>query len=726
VNATSWRPRIAHCGWVFLAVAMATTLCAPTALTATTTTTLTVSASTVTWGTVVTLSAAVTSGSSNGALTTGLVTFCNSAAAFCEAPAVIGSAQLTSAGTAVFKFVPAVGTYSYVAVFSGVTTPAAFAKSTSSAQPLTVTVPYPSTTAISSTGSAPSYTLTGTVVGSGSLTLSPTGSVTFMDTTNGNYVLGSATLGAGTLAQNIGPQVVHGVGGSPVSVAVGDFNGDGHPDIAMANQGGSLSVLLGNGNGTFQTQVTYATGGSPYGVAVGDFNGDGKLDLAVTNNTSGTVSIYLGNGDGTFQSQVTYAAGPTPRAIAVGDFNGDGVPDLAVTDGSNSELSILLGNGNGTFGTAVTYPTGSTPFSITVGDFNGDGNLDLAVGNEGAPTLTVSVLLGNGDGTFRTQVTYAGGANPYSIVSGDFRGVGKLDLAVGDDTSTTVSVLLGNGDGTFQTRVTYPTGTGPLAAAVGDFNGDGKLDLVLANENAASVSVLLGNGDGTFQTQATYAAGTNPFSVAVADFNGDGRPDIAVADEGISDVGVLLNTATSTATAVIIGVSIPGSSSAHLIDASYPGDTNFAASTSGTISLTSTKVVTTIGLTANPTSITYGQSAVLTATLSPSAAGNLTTTGETVTFKNGAATLGTGTLSASGIATFALTNPVAATDTLTAVYAGDTNFVTSTSSVLSFTIAKAVLTVTATNLSKAYLTANPTLMYTMTRRQERRHLQQLR
>ncbi|PYI80266.1 MAG: hypothetical protein DME26_21920, partial [Verrucomicrobia bacterium] len=343
-------------------------------------------------------------------------------------------------------------------------------------------------------------------------------------------------------------------GSQPVSVAVADFNGDGKPDLVVANQvSGDVSVLLGNGNGTFQTAVNYASGNGPSSVAVGDFNGDGKRDLAIANSGSGDVSVLLGNGDGTFQAFVSYGLGDVPQSVAVGDFNGDGKLDLAVAMRTFADVSVLLGNGDGTFQAAQYYGAGADPLSVAVGDFTGDGKLDLAVGNAGlfdAPP-NVSVLLATNDNKgfiFQPAVNYDAGSSPRSVAVADFNGDGKLDLVVanygaldndGRFTGSSVSVLLGNGDGTFQAAVNYSAQEGPLSTAVGDFNGDGKPDLAVANDLSASVSVLLGNGDGTFQASMNYGAGTNPRSVAVADFNGDLRPDVAVVNA--DGVTVLLN-----------------------------------------------------------------------------------------------------------------------------------------------------------------------------------------
>ena len=408
----------------------------------TTTTTLALSSALVSSGTVVTFTATVSNGS---AVTTGLVTFCDATAAYCENSAIIGTAQLTSAGTAVIKLVPGIGSHSYKAVFGGNTTSL---KSTSSAQALVVTGTFPTATAISSSGSAGSYTLTGTVVGTGSASLSPTGTVSFLDTSNGNAVLGSQTLGSGVAALSFANSSTPAVGNEPAAVTVGDFNGDGKADLAVANgSSGTVTVLLGNGDGTFTAAAgsPITVGSRPVSVAVGDFNGDGKADLAVANYVDNTVTVLLGNGDGTFTPAAgsPIVVGNGPGSVVVGDFNGDSKSDLAVANNGDNTVTVLLGNGDGTFtaaGSPIVVGNGAT--SVAVGDFNGDGKADLAVANYGSGTLTV--LLGNGDGTFAAAAgsPITVGNNASAVAAGDFNGDGKADLAVANWGDNTVTVLL--------------------------------------------------------------------------------------------------------------------------------------------------------------------------------------------------------------------------------------------------------------------------------------------
>jgi autotransporter-associated beta strand protein len=337
----------------------------------------------------------------------------------------------------------------------------------------------------------------------------------------------------------------HPTGYSPYSVTVGDFNGDGKPDLAVANEGShNVAVLLGNGAGGFAAPTTFTSGGSsPYSVTVGDFNGDGKPDLAVANLGSNNVAVLLGNGAGGFAAPTTFASGGSqPMSVTVGDFNGDGKPDLAVANFGSHNVAVLLGNGAGGFAAPTTFASGgSQPMSVTVGDFNGDGKPDLAVANFGSHN--VAVLLGNGAGGFAAPTTFAsGGDYPSSVTVGDFNGDGKPDLAVANAGSHNVAVLLGNGAGGFAAPTTFASGGySPSSVTVGDFNGDGKPDLTVANYNSNNVAVLLGNGAGGFAAPTTFASGgSQPMSVTVGDFNGDGKPDLAVANEGSHNVAVLL------------------------------------------------------------------------------------------------------------------------------------------------------------------------------------------
>jgi hypothetical protein len=415
-------------------------------------------------------------------------------------------------------------------------------------------------------------------------------------------------------------QTYSSVGFAPDSIAVADVNGDGRPDLLIANVSaaggdtyGTVGVLLGNGDGTFQAAQTYAAGGPAEAVAVGDVNGDGKPDLLVAN---GNAAVFLGNGDGTFQAARNYTLGlygGGAGAVAIGDVNGDGKPDLLTfyCDDSSctSEVGVLLGNGDGTFQAAQTFsPGGTYPGSILVADVNGDGKPDLLVASHCASSSadcsygSVGIFLGNGDGTFKAAQNYDFvGLGADSIAVADVNGDGKPDLLVanpGDNVSDgTISVLLGNGDGTFQAAQNYDSGgVGTASIAVADVNGDGKPDLLATSDCTSSgdctngvIAVLLGNGDGTFRDALTYASGGySPISsVGVGDFNGDGKLDLIVANyeaEGSgypnSNVAVLFGNGDGTFQAAVSTL-IPVSSGGPIAVDDFNGDGRLDVAISG-------------------------------------------------------------------------------------------------------------------------------------------------
>jgi hypothetical protein len=341
----------------------------------------------------------------------------------------------------------------------------------------------------------------------------------------------------------------------PDSMAAGDFNGDGKLDLVVTNRdathGGNSNgtVFLGNGDGTFQTGVDYEVGktksSSPRQVIVADFNNDGKPDVAIADSGDNGIAVMLGNGDGTFQTFKQYPAGLGAGGLVAGDFNGDGKLDLAAFDMGTGGVAILLGNGDGTFQKDQTSgTTGQGPYSVVTGDFNGDGKLDLAVADKTA----VAVMLGNGDGTFQKAVKYKSPFANGAMATADFNADGKLDLALTGQPIggfPALAVLLGNGDGTFQTYKEYAAdGLGGSGIAVGDFNADGKLDVAFALDTG-SADVFLGNGDGTFQKSRSFSAlaSGGDSAIAAGDFNGDGCLEVALgADASAGTLSAMLGT----------------------------------------------------------------------------------------------------------------------------------------------------------------------------------------
>ncbi len=667
-----------------------------------TATTLTLSSSSVASLTEITLTAAVTAG--GAPVATGSITFCDlSAYTRCEDAAVVGRAQLNGMPpTATLKYFPGPGFHKYTAMFNGTTAASA------SASPSQTFGLYPTTTTIAATGTPSGYDLTATVVGIANHPSVLDGSVTFQDTTDNN-LLGIVPLGPPVYAQTItaaqAPPVPTGV--SPSIIGVGDFNGDGKPDLAIENAGdNSISIMLGNGDGTFTpapTSPITAVGGTPpceivtlqsnCAIVVGDFNDDGVADLALTSPNDNTVIILKGHGDGSFTPFGSpIAVGNFPEALKIGDFNNDGIQDLAVANANDNTISILLGNGDGTFKPAIGSPVGIFPFFLAVADFNGDGIADLAVVNGNDDTVTL--LKGNGDGTFApfpgSPLPVGDGASP--IVAADFNGDGHVDLAVANYTDNNVDIFLGNGDGTFTSQPAIGVGLNPFSMTALDYNGDGITDLAVGNYHRYTTSLpgamtlLIGNGDGTFsQPLAPITVGQYPNDVVTADFNRDGKPDLAIPNSGNANTTILLNTstATQTATATLDDVLLIGAGT-HVVEASYPGNTEFAES-SATIDLQGLVISTTLTLSANPTEQMITMPVTFTAQLGPSSF--IAPTG-TVTFydQSVGVQLGTAPVSANGQAVLTISSMGPGVHSITASYGGDPIFPPSNSNAVSVKI----------------------------------------
>lgn len=557
-----------------------------------TTTTLTFSAATVEAGTAVTLTAKVTSGKT--AVAPGIVLFCNSAYSVCAGPGMMAQAVLNPQGEAARTLMLPVGSYSIKASFQG-TSP--YEASASALQSLTVegnSTYYTKATLTSVAGSEGKYALGASL--QSHAPAAPAGGLLFTNTTT------TATLGSVELPETAlgGYQpfglITTGAKSGPNDLAMGDFNGDGIPDLAAPDSAtGVVAVFLGKGDGTFQPAMNASTGqgSTPLAIAVADFNGDGKLDLAVALGNQAAVAILLGNGDGTFQPpRIVPTAGSAlyyPLALTVGDFNHDGRLDIATANNSVG-ASLLFGNGDGSFQPFKLLGSSQGPTWIAAGDFNNDGNLDLGVTTAAD---TVDISLGNGDGTFQTYTSIAtgSGTNPQSLAALDLDGDGNLDLVVACYGANAVGVLLGNGDGTFLPIEFYAAGAGPIAVTTGDLNLDGIPDLVVTNLSSSSLSLFEGDGDGTFLPLPGYSttSGSQPAASVVADLNADGTPEIVSVLYGSSALYVLETGRMQGVLLKDVALSTVGTVD---LTVSYAGDNLYADATSAVYAFTGSATTT--------------------------------------------------------------------------------------------------------------------------------------
>ena len=367
------------------------------------------------------------------------------------------------------------------------------------------------------------------------------------------------------------PQTNFPTGNEPLSVAAGDLNGDGKPDLVVVNQSSNtVSVFLnttppGATTPSFSAKTDFATGANPYAVAIGDLNGDGKSDIVVANHNSNTVSVFLnttapGSTTPTFAARTDFATGAWPDGVSIGDLNGDGLPDLVVTNNNSNTVSVFLntttpGATTPSFSAKTDFSTGTSPVGVSIGDLNGDGMPDIVVTNSGSTFISVfmnTTAPGATTPSFSTQTDFAIGGEQLGVSINDLNGDGKPDLAVVNYTMNTVSVFLnttapGASTPSFSAKTDFATGIGPYFLSVADLNGDGLPDLAVPNSQAGTISVLLnttvpGATTPTFSAKTDFPVMTGPLVVSISDFNGDGEPDLVAVNVGSNTVSVLLNT----------------------------------------------------------------------------------------------------------------------------------------------------------------------------------------
>ena len=346
-------------------------------------------------------------------------------------------------------------------------------------------------------------------------------------------------------------------GTAPGSVEVADLNGDGKPDLAVANeQSQNVTILLGDGRGGFTPAKgsPFAAGHEPNDIAIGDLNRDGRLDLAVANHQEKHLTVLLGDGRGGFApapgSPFRVAVRPHTHGVATGDLNGDGNPDLLTDSWGDDQVAILFGDGKGGFRPGPFLTVGKHPYQrVRIADLNGDGKSDILTTNLEGDSVTV--LLGDGKGGFRPSAgsPFPCGDSPFFVAVGDLNGDGKPDLAVVNSPSSTtdrrgrdgLTLLLGDGKGGFRTMAGSPFATGriPNRLAVGDVNGDGVADVAVTNTESNSVSLFLMSRQGTVASSSTIQVGREPGGIAIHDLNGDGKGDIVVADNGDNNILVI-------------------------------------------------------------------------------------------------------------------------------------------------------------------------------------------
>lgn len=617
-------------------------------------------------GTVLTLNSNVTA---NGApVTKGLILFYDHAAGNSQ-ETVVGQAQLTQSGRAWVKLRLAIGLHSIRAVFRG-TNAVAGSSAIASAN---VTGKVSTTTDLSI--SPPIWSATVTANGP----VTPSGDVYLYDGSNKDFVVAKAPLGEAQSTLSLTPaRVPIHLDSEQIAVAVGDFNNDGFPDLAVLRPTNvfpgpyALVVLLGDAHGKF-TQKFSVDGIKSTSISIADFNGDGIPDLTL-NGGQGPVVVMLGVGDGTFYSKLSPIVQYSMTSL-VGDFNGDGIPDLLGARTASNTFEILFGKGDGTFVPSTANTHLRYCCNPVLGDFNGDGILDIAFA-PGDPSNPILLALGNGDGTFvRKNVPMKGiCGNSVTPTTTDFNGDGFTDLLVFDCSSNLVA-LLGDGGGSFRVArprlPSVPSSDFFSGATIADMNGDGIPDVVTEWFTfGPQVRMLLGTGDGGFVAGPDLAPPGEVLQTAAGDFNGDGVADLVTAGTFTSQVSEWFGSVARVSQTSPFEATVPGAG-IHKVLANYLGTANLENSASKFVSVAATKIFTKTALSVTSNQALPSSVFNLVANVAPADYANYTPTGK-VSFYSSGVFLASVAVSGSQ-ASYSATLPVGSYQ-FSAIYQGDNNF----------------------------------------------------
>ena len=329
----------------------------------------------------------------------------------------------------------------------------------------------------------------------------------------------------------------------PYGGIASDLNGDGYLDITSVNEDTSdLRVFMNtaDGSGSFADFLlpTSTTGSVPSPSEPADFDRDGNVDIVTANTGDTTVSVLLGNGDGTFQAQQEVSVSGVPRGVAVLDVDGDGDIDIATSDRTSGLITVLLNDGSGVFGGATTFGTGTNgEWGIAAGDMNDDGILDLVVGDQVAQRIYV--YAGNGDGTFTLVDDQASGGAVWMLVLGDVNGDGHEDVSVANN-GNLGAILLGDGTGQLGAPQTYAVDPLVIATDLADLDGDGDLDWILASFKG-DWALMVNDGTGSFSLEREIDAPAAASCSLMMDIDNDGDLDLALIDEIADEIVIMEN-----------------------------------------------------------------------------------------------------------------------------------------------------------------------------------------